>query len=170
MRSAPWKTCWPRPRAGMPSGRRRGGRPRGGKPGRAPGGGGARQAAGAPPLVVNAGLASGRVVVGAVGDADRLEYTVIGDAVNLAAKLEKHNKEEGSLAVVTAGMLELAAVQGHDAAGPFHPKPECMVAGVGTLLSLYVLMPVTPSIAPLIATLPLTGMDLPHPAGHPPGS
>jgi adenylate cyclase len=39
---------------------------------------------------LGAGLAVGTVVFGAVGSADRLEYTVIGDAVNLAAKLQSH--------------------------------------------------------------------------------
>jgi adenylate cyclase len=61
-----------------------------------------RTAAGRQPLSIGLAVASGRVVFGAVGDAERLEFTVIGDAVNFAAKLEKHNKDEHTRALVDA--------------------------------------------------------------------
>ena len=54
----------------------------------------ARHTAGLDPVAVNAALTIGPVIFDAVGDDTRLEYTVIGEPVNLAAKLEKHNKKE----------------------------------------------------------------------------
>ncbi len=62
---------------------------------------------------VNGALATGPVLFGAVGDNTRLEITVIGDAVNLSAKLEKANKEYGSRGVTTAEAFELALNQGY---------------------------------------------------------
>jgi len=72
-----------------------------------------RRAAGKRDIRVGAAVTSGRLVVGAVGDDTRLEYTVIGAAVNLSAKLEKHNSALGSRALTTAETLELAKSQGY---------------------------------------------------------
>lgn len=62
---------------------------------------------------VGAGLATGEVVFGIIGEGRRLEYTVIGDAVNLAAKLEKHNKSERTRALTPRSTLDLAREQGY---------------------------------------------------------
>lgn len=74
----------------------------------------ARAAAGAPTLDVNAAAASGDLIFAAVGDERRLEYTVIGDTVNLAAKLEKHAKRENVCGVVTTDVYDLALEQGFE--------------------------------------------------------
>lgn len=46
-----------------------------------------RWATGPHPLGIGIGVASGRVTVGAIGDAARMEYTAVGTAVNVAARL-----------------------------------------------------------------------------------
>jgi adenylate cyclase len=73
----------------------------------------ARARTGLPAPDVGIGIAVGNVICGAVGDDSRLEYTVIGDAVNTAAKLQTHTKVENVRALATAAALDLAVSQGY---------------------------------------------------------
>jgi adenylate cyclase len=63
-----------------------------------------------PPLA--AAITHGDVVHGLIGHGERLEFTVIGEAVNLAAKLEKHAKVEKARAIATLHAFALAKEQG----------------------------------------------------------
>jgi adenylate cyclase len=85
---------------------------------------------------VNGAVTHGRIVFGAVGDETRLEITVIGDAVNLAAKLEKHNKQEGAQALTLAATYALAREQGFEADGQPEVLKARRVAGVAEPLDL----------------------------------
>jgi adenylate cyclase len=89
-----------------------------------------RGRAGKPAPRVGLAVATGPVIFGAIGDETRLEYTVLGDTVNTAAKLEKHTKAEGVAALTTRAAHELAARQGFAPRGVFDPRPSRTVAGL----------------------------------------
>jgi len=92
-----------------------------------------------PVLNIGVAVTTGQIVFGAVGDATRMEYTVIGDAVNLAAKLEKHTKAESVRALCTASAWETALQQGYRTPVEPEKRNNRTIEGVGTPQDIVVL-------------------------------
>jgi adenylate cyclase len=84
---------------------------------------------------IGIGVNSGDVVAGTVGGGGRVEFTVIGDVVNTAARVEEATRLTGDVILVTAATRELL----REEHGGLEPRPSIPLKGKRELVELFAL-------------------------------
>ena len=85
------------------------------------------------PVDVGIGIHYGEVFAGVIGDDNRLEYSVFGDAVNIAARLEELTKSAGMDMVVSQDLLMSAGL----APAGWQKLPDVTLRGRRATLAVY---------------------------------
>ncbi|MDR2210599.1 MAG: adenylate/guanylate cyclase domain-containing protein [Spirochaetaceae bacterium] len=103
-------------------------------------------------LLTRIGLNTGYAVVGNMGSAKRFDYTMLGDSVNLAARLEGLNKQFGTYLMCTEAtfnqavrarpffgrkLAQVAVVGKKEAVVVFEPMPERVFQGKADILKKF---------------------------------
>jgi adenylate cyclase len=99
-----------------------------------------RKSKGLEPINIVIAVTTGTIIFGIIGDEQRLEYTILGDCVNVAAKIEKHTKEEKVRALASAEVIERAQEQGYDGGvDQYRTLPDRAIEGIEYKMDLVVL-------------------------------
>lgn len=88
---------------------------------------------------VGVGVDSGTVTCGVIGDEGRLEYAIIGNPVNRAAKLQNHTKLASVRGLASEACFQRALDQGYPARAGHRRLDACQVGGVTDPMGLVVL-------------------------------
>jgi class 3 adenylate cyclase len=82
---------------------------------------------------IGIGVNSGRVMAGTVGGGGKVEFTVIGDTVNTAARVEEITRKTGDPILVTGATCALL----QDDHGGFDERPAVLLKGKSERVSLF---------------------------------
>ncbi len=100
------------------------------------------RAEGRPCLEMRVGVNTGRMVIGNIGTERRFDYTVMGDEVNIASRLEAANNALGTNVLVSAATMEAASGE-----LAFSPRGTIAVKGRRQSVEVFELLaPIVPAV------------------------